>query len=506
MNILLNIIFLCTIVTAVNNQWWVPSTQYNDSYSNIFMATSFFVKLPVKGTYSIIQQKFDSPQIDVCSFYAGENCTNFFCRNRSEGYVPNFDSNSTRNKYQNMWIYCTYCDYNELPQFRKALSLNQCRYYFPTTKYENQCNEGEKQVFFEKIVGNLLMVSNSTLMKSSPFACFCPGYNIYSFQCDQYIVWILMKSFIFPLIHLCVMILVFIITLFFSTIPILRKTIRVMVKIYGEGLNLHRDRILALFNVRLQCSVFLNLCAISYMIEQSISIATCFYASEATYKINSGGFFRLLGIALLLCGFSCLLVLWTNICSEKDVNTYSGLNMKSGLILLGFYSLLSVAATITYLLFLYAGNEVAFSVMGFFVLIYVILFPVSFLFYGIRLYRNLTRYKLDQEKIPMAKQKIDFTKYMLVNIVFFFISFIVCTLVTIGYIIGWDYMGVWLGLARNFFLDICATFLYLSLTYMSIDQSLVDKAYPCLENFRHWINLKLNRVSDYRRLFFELKA
>lgn len=92
-------------------------------------------------------------------------------------------------------------------------------------------------------------------------------------------------------------------------------------------------------------------------------------------------------------------------------------------------------------------------------LVYALVFSVSFFIYGIRIAILLHR--------EQDTKKLRFTSFVILANTCFIVNIVILILLWVGMIIGWDYLGVLIGLYRDFCIDAGQSILITVLIYVS---------------------------------------
>ena len=154
----------------------------------------------------------------------------------------------------------------------------------------------------------------------------------------------------------------------------------------------------------------------------------------------------------------------------------SRLGTRHKIVLSTFYGILVVCILVV--ITVYAAtlvNTYAFIVIGVSGILYCFFVIFGFLFYGLKIYvssspsisNNLNFQKFTLRKTQdVAFSSLRITKFMLAVDSYFVIVMIVASWVVMGYILGWDNVGLFLGEYRNIELDLVFLILIALLSYM----------------------------------------
>ncbi|KAF0973747.1 hypothetical protein FDP41_007134 [Naegleria fowleri] len=166
--------------------------------------------------------------------------------------------------------------------------------------------------------------------------------------------------------------------------------------------------------------------------------------------------------------------------SERSSLLYIGgrdpsesLSTGNKLILAGFYlSLLALLITVVIMSFFIHTLYIIFLVFIAFGMMYLWIFPIGFLFSGIRMY-----YKLKSMKENLSFARLKFTKFMIFADICFILLIIVGALFMLTYLFGWDLFGVFIGINRSLIMDFTIVLMMTIEQYMLFNQKSIKDLY-----------------------------
>ncbi|KAF0983254.1 hypothetical protein FDP41_010319 [Naegleria fowleri] len=189
------------------------------------------------------------------------------------------------------------------------------------------------------------------------------------------------------------------------------------------------------------------------------------------------GFFRGLAAILIICGYSSLVVSWSHVIdlSKRTIEKRGkGLSKFNMTILSIFYCAVIVVAFITVVVFLSVRNyAVAWIVLTFSVLIYLLTFVVGFTFYGVKIFFALRA--TAQEKKNFMEYR--FTKFILFVTGIFFIGWFISLGMLVTYVFGYDALSLFLGISRNQFMDAGLNAVLIVSSYITFSDTCFEMTY-----------------------------
>lgn len=156
----------------------------------------------------------------------------------------------------------------------------------------------------------------------------------------------------------------------------------------------------------------------------------------------------------MICGYSSLVICWSHaidMSKRKTDTNNAGLSKLNLLILSLFYILLVVLGIVCIIIYVSVKSyEIAWIVMCSAGIFYFVTFVGGFTFYGTKI---LFALKSEMKISPSSIMEYHFTKFMLMVTCVFFIDGLIALGEIITFVFGYDKLSLFVGLARNQFMD-----------------------------------------------------
>ena len=369
----------------------------------------------------------------------------------------------------------------------------------------------------------------------------------FGFECDMYTRAMIPLVFEFAPIVLFFFLLILLVGTFMTLLlPIYSAVYREYKQTYHtEG----RRDYLKIFDLRIQSSSFLFASIFWMCAQEVLAYLFNFYAFSQIYrtstnKANSGftmllgnGLLRMVSLVCLCCSFAGMLVSWQHMTStgenflsgvgagiaatgkallagreslkststeeeEKfplrheqcstNTNLSESLSFGNKLILVGFYiSLTMLLVSVVVLSFLVETLSTVFVVFIAFGMMYMWIFPIGFLFSGIRMYYKLKSMK---ENLSFGKLKVSialisytcfqFTRFMIFADVCFILLIMVGAVFMVTYLFGWDLFGIFIGINRTIIMDLTIGLMMTIEMYMLLNKKYCKDLYGACSCFK----------------------
>ncbi|EFC50643.1 predicted protein [Naegleria gruberi] len=185
---------------------------------------------------------------------------------------------------------------------------------------------------------------------------------------------------------------------------------------------------------------------------------------------------------------------------KKEERPQESLTLGNKLILSGFYlSLLALLISVICMSFFITKLSIIFMVFIAFGMMYLWIFPIGFLFSGIRMYYKLKSMK---ENVSFARLKVifiifhylnnlaaQFTRFMIFADICFLLLILVGALFMLTYLFGWDLFGVFIGINRSMIMDFTILLMMIIEQYMLLNKKMLKDLYGgCSVSFKRKVN------------------
>ena len=222
------------------------------------------------------------------------------------------------------------------------------------------------------------------------------------------------------------------------------------------------------FDIVVQAPLFFTISCAFGFIETLFRFIFNFSSAISFYRAYFPGIFRGLCVVFMFIGYSSLVISWSHVIDQskkKERNKVPKLSRFNMAILTILYICTISSLVIAVIVFLATSNySYAWIVLAIACLFYIITFGIGFAFYGFKILLTLG----STEKKSFTEYK--FTKFMLLVQGFFLFGWIICFLVCISYMLGFDSMTVFWGVTRNIFLDVAISAVIIISTYITFNE------------------------------------
>ncbi|KAL9654474.1 hypothetical protein ABK040_010494 [Willaertia magna] len=459
---------------------------------------------------------FDNEVLNLCDFNFTTSCFNFFCGSNeivSFNLTNSIVNNSTfREEYFNRFNYCLYCNNNDAKEFQEIIASsdnNICK-LFPIYNdiinlLTSHCNNGkdylqqvnhinnftlnnlnigmieqrffsDKTIYRTKYLNNLTSaIEDNTLHfiqttfqggYSNPVMCYCSSRKEFGFQCDD-----AYQKFFIPfkfkasnvLLFVYSILLIVIVTIIII-IPHCHVKIKSIQQLASETITSSKEStfipliyfksaLSELFLTDLTSQVIFYLIAslIACFIENLMEFIWNFKVWNLNVSDQFWGVFRGVGVFFVSLTYCMLLVQWSHLIYfvRNNITSYrQPLSRVNFILYISLYIfnfiLILIGVIISAVL---DSSFYFFTLCAISMIIYPVIFLIGFSVYGIIIFKKL-------RKSNTNIYQLKFTKFILVLNVIMTIGIVVAIISAPSFILNWDLFGIFLGLNRNFIVDV----------------------------------------------------
>jgi hypothetical protein len=412
--------------------------------------------------------------------YINTTCSEYFCGDHNYTFFQNIYngySDFEAIAYHNAFItHCYYCNTTDRQTFQQLLANNSCPYFwrhnpnmcreYATDTVENltqmdwDMNQFVPYYLYRRSVDpttpildltNFRDVLNLTVIRNIHndylgeiqrgefgYLCYCPSFNRFGGQCDIYTR--ILVPFSRELLPGLMCPFMFIFGFFFTfmvLIPIIRKHVRSC-----KAFNYHLGQLLQLTmnNMNLWAAIYTNLSIFCASFEKLMENFDAYPAGNTIDNI-----FSVLSFVFLALALAHLLALWSHIFdkSKNMMSSDTSLSIKNFIMLGVFYVVFLIILVIAIVGYIVYGALVAsgvppdqtgllfdyFNIAMFLIaIVFMLVFAIGFLIYGIRMYIVLKSIIADTSLFGLK-----FTRFMIVVDVLFIHFMCWLIVITVNY-------------------------------------------------------------------------
>ncbi|EFC42978.1 predicted protein [Naegleria gruberi] len=422
-------------------------------------------------------------------------CDAFSIANSSLNFLENFNRVSNRHCNGDSYVERRHLPFLEYYFFQTDYFINSFARY-----RKNNFNEvySDAKTYISKVKLQSILTfyfkdlfERSTLDSAPlniPVSCWCDygsSSKTIGFQCyDYYQGWQLLCTY-----RICVVIFTLLYgscSLFYSLVLVVpriverissfkqRNDIRLMETNCKKPLYFIRH----FLDIVTQPPIFFTLSAFFGMLENCFRFLFNFSVFNGFFNSFYSGIFRSISIGLACCGYSALVISWAHVIDLAKRKTSSApfssqLSKLNVVILTICYIGMLISGIVSAIILIVVKNSsTGYIFLTVAVLIYLFTFVVGFAFYGIKILLSL-RKTSDTSSIIEYR----FTKFILLETVFFLIGWIVSLFMLVSYVFGFDSMGLFWGLNRNIFMDTMLNAVSILSCYITFNRNAFEMVY-----------------------------
>lgn len=463
------LILLCVVTVSLTTPPWVPLGRLSSRFSSVNIPTyctsvNKFISSNRHEYYPIITFADDSPSYDLCPWnFSAKNCSGDTFLDQ---IVTNLNNDKNRSDAISLFNTCLYCgqDTDEpsewFDNFRNVLQ-HYCQ--FP--------------ILYQNLFVHDYIITKENLFQgdfmSKLTMCYCGkggGWKgnaaLFGYRCDAFTrQWIPMAYRFIPLFYAVFMIVILALDSSLLFLPRLIERLRTM--------STCQSIFTKISDLRVQTISYLLLSIAFLITEQFISIFIQYsFSMKKFQQVWIPGLFRSVSLLCLACCYATTLIQWLHILVHKKNEEENSESISKPLkIILGiFYLCISVLLPTMLLMYfkLHVPIWIVHLYFASFAGLFLIVFPLGFTIAGIKMFLALRKVSVDHHVL-----RLKFLWFVILTDIIYIVGVINGIMITICYILGWDYFGLWFGLFGTVTLDMVEIIMFLLLSYILFNGKLL---------------------------------